>query len=104
MCGREPLGNSAPYPRDILICGVLALRVLRYDIARLASRLVVKTTDWNNSMQQVAGTANKLFEALDRGQSLPASWYTEPAIAQQEIERIFRKSWQYVGSTHQLAR
>lgn len=40
---------------------------------------------------------------LDRGLSLPASWFTDPAIAALEEERIFRRSWQYVGRTEQVA-
>ena len=31
--------------------------------------------------------------------SLPWSWYTDPAVLQLERERIFRRSWQYVGHT-----
>jgi choline monooxygenase len=42
--------------------------------------------------------------ALDRGESLPASWYTDPAVTAREIERIFRKSWSYVGPAAELAR
>jgi len=29
--------------------------------------------------------------------TLPWSWYTDPAVLQLERERIFRRSWQYVG-------
>jgi phenylpropionate dioxygenase-like ring-hydroxylating dioxygenase large terminal subunit len=45
-----------------------------------------------------------LADALDRGLSLPASWYTDPAIFALERERIFRRTWQYVGRTEQVAR
>src|SRR5215210_8891362 len=45
-----------------------------------------------------------LGHALDRGLSLPANWYTDPAIATLEQERIFRRSWQYVGRADQVAR
>jgi len=45
----------------------------------------------------------KLAEDLDRGLSLPASWYTDPAIVTLERERIFRHAWQYVGHAHQVA-
>ncbi len=31
--------------------------------------------------------------------TLPWSWYTDPAVLQLERERIFRRSWQYVGHT-----
>jgi choline monooxygenase len=45
-----------------------------------------------------------LASDLDRGLSLPASWYTDSAIADVERERIFRRTWQYVGRVEQLAR
>ena len=41
--------------------------------------------------------------ALDRGATLPATWYTDPAYFAREQERIFRRSWQYVGLTEQVA-
>jgi phenylpropionate dioxygenase-like ring-hydroxylating dioxygenase large terminal subunit len=44
-----------------------------------------------------------LASDLDRGFSLPASWYTELAIVDLERERIFLRSWQYVGRTAQVA-
>lgn len=40
---------------------------------------------------------------LERGLSLPASWYTDPAIAERERERIFRHTWQYIGRAAQVA-
>jgi choline monooxygenase len=43
-----------------------------------------------------------IAEALERGNTLPATWYTDPAIFQQEQERIFRKSWQYAGHVSRL--
>lgn len=42
--------------------------------------------------------------ALDRGETLPAAWYTDPAYFAREQEHIFRRSWQYVGLTEQVAR
>ena len=44
-----------------------------------------------------------LASDLDRGFSLPASWYTDPAIMDLERERIFRHHWQYVGRIAQVA-
>ncbi|MCA0304819.1 MAG: aromatic ring-hydroxylating dioxygenase subunit alpha [Proteobacteria bacterium] len=41
--------------------------------------------------------------ALDRGHSLPARWYTDPALLPLEDERIFRKAWAYVGPLAELA-
>ena len=35
--------------------------------------------------------------------SLPWAWYTDPEIARLEHERIFRRAWQYVGRTDQVA-
>ena len=45
-----------------------------------------------------------LARDLQRGVSLPASWYTDPAIAVRERARIFRRAWQYVGRAEQIAR
>ncbi|HYB43284.1 MAG TPA: aromatic ring-hydroxylating dioxygenase subunit alpha [Candidatus Methylomirabilis sp.] len=46
----------------------------------------------------------RLAADLDSGLSLPAPWYTDPEILALEHERIFRRSWQYVGRTEQVAR
>ena len=35
-------------------------------------------------------------------QSLPWSWYTDPAVLRLEQERIFRRLWQYVGHAAQV--
>jgi phenylpropionate dioxygenase-like ring-hydroxylating dioxygenase large terminal subunit len=40
---------------------------------------------------------------LEHGFSLPAFWYTDPAILELERERIFLRSWQYVGRISQVA-
>ncbi len=39
---------------------------------------------------------------LERGLTLPASWYTDSDIFEVEKQRIFRKFWQYVGHTGQV--
>jgi carnitine monooxygenase subunit len=46
---------------------------------------------------------NNLASDLDHGFSLPASWYTDPAIVDLERERIFGHHWQYVGRIVQIA-
>ena len=38
-----------------------------------------------------------LREELERGLTLPASWYSDPAVLALEQERIFRRTWQYAG-------
>src|SRR5262245_33452248 len=56
-------------------------------------------------MHPLTGQASaRLADDLDRGISLPASWYTDPAVLALEAERIFRRTWQYVGRADQLAR
>jgi len=42
--------------------------------------------------------------ALDRGESLSARWYTDHSITEQEIARVFRKSWNYVGPLAELTK
>jgi phenylpropionate dioxygenase-like ring-hydroxylating dioxygenase large terminal subunit len=45
----------------------------------------------------------ELVGDLDRGLSLPAYWYTDPAITDLERERIFMRTWQYVGRRAQVS-
>ena len=42
-------------------------------------------------------------EELARGYTLPAGWYTDPAVLRLEEERIFRHAWQYAGHAGQVA-
>ena len=45
-----------------------------------------------------------LAAEIERGASLPASWYTDAAVAARERDRIFRRTWQYVGRGEQAIR
>ena len=51
---------------------------------------------------QVLESPASLLAALDRGESLPAHWYTDPAITSREIEKVFRKTWNYIGPAREL--
>jgi phenylpropionate dioxygenase-like ring-hydroxylating dioxygenase large terminal subunit len=42
--------------------------------------------------------------SLERGYTLPAEWYTSEEVFQRERGRIFRRNWQFVGLTEQVAR
>ena len=53
-------------------------------------------------MTQFLDNPDDALAALARGESLPARWYTDPAIAEQETARIFRKAWNYVGPLGEL--
>ncbi len=53
-------------------------------------------------MTYILDNPAELLAALDRGASLSARWYTDPAIADQETARIFRKAWNYVGPLGEL--
>ena len=53
-------------------------------------------------LSPVIETPDSLLAALDRGESLPAHWYTDAAITAREIEKIFRKSWNYIGPAKEL--
>ena len=44
-----------------------------------------------------------LREALDAGATLPADWYSDPAILRLEKERIFGRAWQYAGRADLVA-
>src|SRR5579862_7932729 len=43
-----------------------------------------------------------LKESLQQGHTLPATWYTDPAVFEAEQARIFRHSWQFVGFSEHL--
>ena len=43
-------------------------------------------------------------QPLERGFTLPAHWYTDPAIFALEKARILQRFWQYVGYVEQVAR
>jgi phenylpropionate dioxygenase-like ring-hydroxylating dioxygenase large terminal subunit len=45
-----------------------------------------------------------LREALARGRTLPAEWYTDPRLYEREQDRIFAASWNYVGRVEQVAK
>jgi phenylpropionate dioxygenase-like ring-hydroxylating dioxygenase large terminal subunit len=44
-----------------------------------------------------------LEHPLEDGWTLPASWYSDPTVAQRERELIFARSWQYAGPAEQVA-
>src|SRR5262249_29348676 len=56
----------------------------------------------NSYMSQDIDNPAVVLTALERGESLPAHWYTDPAITTREIEQIFRKSWNYIGPLKEL--
>jgi phenylpropionate dioxygenase-like ring-hydroxylating dioxygenase large terminal subunit len=43
-------------------------------------------------------------DALERGETLPATWYTDAETYRVETERIFRRAWQYVGLVEDVAK
>lgn len=49
-------------------------------------------------------TSDGLRSELERGLTLPASWYSDPAILALEHSRIFAHAWQYAGPAEQVAR
>jgi ferredoxin-NADP reductase/phenylpropionate dioxygenase-like ring-hydroxylating dioxygenase large terminal subunit len=53
-------------------------------------------------MSREHDNAANIFAALDRGESLPAHWYTDPGITEREVQEIFRKSWNYIGPASEL--
>src|SRR5271168_4393909 len=59
-------------------------------------------TERKPGMNQMIQNPADLLAALDRGESLPAQWYTDPSITEQEIVHVFRKSWNYIGPMNEL--
>jgi ferredoxin-NADP reductase/phenylpropionate dioxygenase-like ring-hydroxylating dioxygenase large terminal subunit len=55
-------------------------------------------------MSQSVDSLPKLLTGLDRGESLPSRWYTDPAITELEIHQIFRKTWSYIGPAKELTK
>jgi ferredoxin-NADP reductase/phenylpropionate dioxygenase-like ring-hydroxylating dioxygenase large terminal subunit len=55
-------------------------------------------------MSHTVDHPESLIAALDRGESLPAHWYTDPSITHREIEHVFRKSWNYLGPSSELVK
>src|SRR4051812_46884101 len=54
-------------------------------------------------MQITASELRRLGDDLDRGLSLPAAWYYDPAISALEREPFFRPFGQYVGRGEKVA-
>ncbi|MFM0515180.1 SRPBCC family protein [Paraburkholderia sp. RL17-373-BIF-A] len=53
-------------------------------------------------MSQSTESYGTLLAALERGDTLPSQWYTDPAIADRELHQIFRKTWSYIGPLNEL--
>jgi choline monooxygenase len=54
-------------------------------------------------MENVLGLRDDLRTALAQGATLPADWYSDPAVLRLENERIFARSWQYAGRSELVA-
>jgi len=50
-----------------------------------------------------AALRDEIVQPLAEGWTLPAGWYSDPAILRLEHERIFTRSWQYVGHVDSVA-
>src|SRR5215469_6977913 len=48
--------------------------------------------------------SDDIATSLQKGYTLPATWYTSAEHHTLEQERIFRRSWQYVGLAEQVAK
>ena len=47
--------------------------------------------------------AVEIRASLDGGATLPATWYSDPAVVRLEQERIFTRAWQYAGRLELVA-
>ena len=53
-------------------------------------------------MGRVLDNSDALLAAIDSGRMLPGNWYTDPDITEWELQRIFAKSWSYIGPVSEL--
>ena len=58
----------------------------------------------DNWMRVDATALRRLNDDLDQGLALPTEWYTDAEVCALEMQRIFRRTWQYVGRTEQVGR
>jgi choline monooxygenase len=49
------------------------------------------------------GSLPPLEHPLEEGWTLPASWYSDPAVWEREKERLFSSAWQYAGATEHVS-
>jgi phenylpropionate dioxygenase-like ring-hydroxylating dioxygenase large terminal subunit len=54
------------------------------------------------SIQRLNPEERKVSPKLTEAYSLPARFYTDREVLQEEIEHIFSKTWQYVGNVNQV--
>lgn len=47
--------------------------------------------------------AGRIARDLEQGKTLPLSWYTDPAVAAAEMDRIYSRTWQYIGRAADVA-
>ena len=55
-------------------------------------------------LSEMSADMAEIQAGLEAGQTLPAAWYTEPGVLRFERERIFRRTWQYVGPLEWVAK
>ena len=55
-------------------------------------------------MRSPSQIAVALRNDLERGLTLPSTWYVDDTVFEAEKQRIFHRSWQYVGHTAQVAK
>ncbi len=56
----------------------------------------------SSTADPIAGALAEARASLDSGYTIPFDWYTDPQLFSIEHDRIFAKSWQYVGHRSQL--
>ena len=52
----------------------------------------------------LSANPSHLHASLEAGYTLPGAWYTDPKVLKRQQKRIFRRTWQYVGLSEQIAR
>ncbi|KAI4335339.1 hypothetical protein L6164_013993 [Bauhinia variegata] len=68
---------------------------------RHSSRIFVVSSLCNPNLARLVEQFNPKLP-LEKAMTPPTSWYTDPAFFQLELDRVFYRGWQVVGSTEQI--
>ncbi len=66
-------------------------------------RVAASTLPGNTVIMPPIALSDLDVVSLERSETIPSAWYTDPAILSFEKDAVFARTWQYVGHASQLA-